>query len=43
MRLHPGETETIGWRAVTVLGAVRQLRDYVAAMPQEAVVRRAAA
>jgi len=27
MRLHPGETEAAGWRAVPVLDAVRQLRD----------------
>jgi hypothetical protein len=27
MRLHPGETEAIGWRVVAVLDAVRQLRD----------------
>ena len=27
MRLHPGETEASGWRVVTVLDAVRQLRD----------------
>jgi hypothetical protein len=29
MHLHPGETETeaVGWRVVTVLDAVRQLRD----------------
>jgi hypothetical protein len=27
MRLHPGETEAVGWRVVTVLDAVRQLRD----------------
>ncbi|MGA5503150.1 uridine kinase family protein [Streptomyces umbrinus] len=26
MRLHPGETEAVGWRVVTVLDAVRQLR-----------------
>ncbi|MET7297224.1 hypothetical protein ABZS79_34920 [Streptomyces griseoloalbus] len=25
MRLHPGETEAVGWRVVTVLDAVRQL------------------
>ncbi|MEW9552520.1 uridine kinase [Nonomuraea sp. NPDC050783] len=27
MRLHPGETEAAGWRVVTVLDAVRRLRD----------------
>jgi hypothetical protein len=27
MRLHPGETEAVGWRVVTVVDAVRQLRD----------------
>lgn len=27
MHLHPGETEAVGWRVVTVLDAVRQLRD----------------
>ncbi|MDH2426026.1 hypothetical protein [Sphaerisporangium sp. TRM90804] len=27
MRLHPGESEAAGWRAVTVLDAVRRLRD----------------
>lgn len=27
MRLHPGEPEAVGWRVVTVLDAVRQLRD----------------
>ncbi|MFC7645523.1 hypothetical protein ACFQX6_36590 [Streptosporangium lutulentum] len=27
MRLHPGETEAAGWRVMTVLDAVRQLRD----------------
>ncbi|MBB5082268.1 uridine kinase family protein [Nonomuraea endophytica] len=27
MRLHPGETEAAGWRVVTVLAAVQQLRD----------------
>ena len=27
MHLHPGETETVGWRVMTVLDAVRQLRD----------------
>jgi hypothetical protein len=26
MLLHPGETEAVGWRVVTVLDAVRQLR-----------------
>lgn len=26
MRLYPGETEAVGWRVVTVLDAVRQLR-----------------
>jgi hypothetical protein len=27
MRLHPGEPGAVGWRVVTVLDAVRQLRD----------------
>ncbi|GHA17529.1 hypothetical protein GCM10010303_29460 [Streptomyces purpurascens] len=27
MHLHPGETEAVGWRVVTLLAAVRQLRD----------------
>jgi uridine kinase len=27
MRLHPGETEAVDWRVVTVLDAVRRLRD----------------
>jgi hypothetical protein len=27
MRLHPGETEAAGWRVVTLVDAVRQLRD----------------
>ncbi|SOD65723.1 Uridine kinase [Streptomyces sp. 1222.2] len=27
MRLHPGETEAVGWRVVSVLAAVRQLCD----------------
>ena len=27
MQLHPGEPEAVGWRVVTVLDAVRQLRD----------------
>jgi hypothetical protein len=27
MRLHPGETEAAGWRVVSVLDAVRQLRE----------------
>ncbi|WP_404197517.1 uridine kinase family protein [Streptomyces tauricus] len=27
MRLHPGETGAVDWRVVTLLGAVRQLRD----------------
>jgi hypothetical protein len=27
MHLHPGETEAAGWRVVTVVDAVRQLRD----------------
>jgi len=27
MRLHPGETEAAGWRAITLRDAVRQLRD----------------
>ncbi|MFC8434801.1 hypothetical protein [Streptomyces sp. NPDC057253] len=27
MRLHPGETEAVGWRVVAVREAVRQLRD----------------
>jgi hypothetical protein len=27
MRLNPGETEAVGWRVVTLLDAVRQLRD----------------
>ncbi|WP_405955963.1 uridine kinase [Streptomyces phaeochromogenes] len=27
MRLHPGETEAVGWRVVTVRDAVRQLRE----------------
>lgn len=27
MRLHPGETEAVGWTVVTVNDAVRQLRD----------------
>ncbi|TYB66641.1 hypothetical protein FXF51_16155 [Nonomuraea sp. PA05] len=27
MRLHPGETMAVGWRVVTLLDAVRQLRD----------------
>jgi hypothetical protein len=27
MRLHPGEPEAVGWRVVSVLEAVRQLRD----------------
>ncbi|WP_371662113.1 uridine kinase [Streptomyces sp. NBC_00280] len=27
MRLRPGETEAVGWRVVTLLDAVRQLRD----------------
>lgn len=27
MRLHPGETEAVGWRVVSVLDAVRRLRD----------------
>lgn len=27
MRLHPGETEAVGWTVVTVSDAVRQLRD----------------
>ena len=27
MHLHPGETEAVGWRVVTVPDAVRQLRD----------------
>ncbi|MFC4111032.1 uridine kinase family protein [Nonomuraea zeae] len=27
MRLHPGENEAVGWRVVTLLDAVRQLRD----------------
>jgi hypothetical protein len=27
MRLHPGETEAVGWRVVTVLDAVQQLHD----------------
>lgn len=27
MRLHPGETEAVGWRVTTVLDAVQQLRD----------------
>jgi hypothetical protein len=27
MYLHPGETEAVGWRVVTVLAAVRRLRD----------------
>jgi putative protein kinase ArgK-like GTPase of G3E family len=27
MRLHEGETEAVGWRVVTLLDAVRQLRD----------------
>jgi hypothetical protein len=27
MHLHPGETQAVGWRAVTVVDAVRQLRE----------------
>ncbi|MFC6080134.1 uridine kinase family protein [Sphaerisporangium aureirubrum] len=27
MRLHPGETEAVGWRVVALLDVVRQLRD----------------
>uniref|UniRef100_UPI003F493C5B hypothetical protein n=1 Tax=Nonomuraea sp. CA-252377 TaxID=3240003 RepID=UPI003F493C5B len=27
MHLHPGETRAVGWRVVTVLDVVRQLRD----------------
>jgi hypothetical protein len=27
MRLHPGETEAVGWRVVTVTDVVRRLRD----------------
>ncbi|MGV9214386.1 uridine kinase family protein [Micromonospora sp. RB23] len=27
MRLHPGETEAVGWRAVPVLDVIQQLRD----------------
>lgn len=27
MRLHPGETEAVGWRVVILLDAVQQLRD----------------
>ncbi len=30
MRLHPGEPEAAGWRVVTLLDAVRQLRDAAA-------------
>jgi len=27
MRLHPGETEAVGWRVVTLLDAIQQLCD----------------
>jgi hypothetical protein len=37
MRLHPGETEAAGWRLITLLDAVQQLRDasvYVIGRPR---------